>query len=85
MWCTRPPTLCSSPWTFPTADGARTPCGNFKPCPSFNPLAPCSTNAWASATDSPSTAAAITTPANDDRDSRNSSVCIPEPAPPPNS
>ncbi|MGZ4168679.1 MAG: hypothetical protein ACXVFO_18520, partial [Solirubrobacteraceae bacterium] len=44
-----------------------------------------STNARASATDNPSTAAAITTPANDDRDSRNSNVSNPEPTPTPNS
>ncbi|HTU97948.1 MAG TPA: hypothetical protein VMF14_19015 [Solirubrobacteraceae bacterium] len=68
-----------------TPCGARTPCGNFNPCPNFNPFAPCSTNACASATDNPSTAAAITTPANDDRDSRNSNVSIPDPNPTPNS
>jgi hypothetical protein len=78
--------LCSKPCTALTPDGTLTPCpnrpGNFTPC---NPFAPCSTNACASATDNPSTAAAITTPANDDRDSRNSNVSIPDPTPTPNS
>ena len=53
--------------------------------PQLQPLGPVFHERLGLRTDNPSTAAAITTPANDDRDSRNSSVCIPEPAPPPNS
>ena len=84
--------MCSKPSTARTPDGGLTPCGNRTPCPNrpgtftpCNPFAPCSTNACASATDNPSTAAAITTPANDDRDSRNSNVSNPRPPPTPNS
>ena len=76
-----PLTPCSTP---ATPRGTFTPFTPFKPFTPCNPFAPCSTNRCASTNVIPSTAAAITTPAKLDRDSRNSNVSKPPP-PPPNS